>query len=366
MNELIGGASVPERGEAEILKALNDVAAAYNIDPAAIAGIIHTEAEWNTRCVTGSYIGLTQVGPDFIKSINLSKDDFLDLPAGDQIAAYGKWLKYYTFAEQLKKYGMSVGDKPVEVQAAVLQAMQFSPNGAKWKTAFARDDYSLPATNTKQARFLGDTSIHDMAAFYKGFFTQHPPVYAGDDATLAATGLLTAAGVTTAAATVLANATGIAAAAVAGAAADGGHVAQLIEIASNAPSLRAAQHKAAQRLLNFDGEQYPKDGCAITLSVLLQEAGIEVADTFRAFDLAGVLKKRGWKPVGLRDQAPGDVGTTCGAAPRHGIDHIYVVLERVNDDEMVIADNQAPAPHFRWVSGKGGRSPTTYFLRAPK
>jgi len=31
---------------------------------------------------------------------------------------------------------------------------------------------------------------------------------------------------------------------------------------------------------------------------------------------------------------------------------------------MVIADNQQPAPHFRYASGNGGKSPTKFFLRA--
>jgi hypothetical protein len=32
---------------------------------------------------------------------------------------------------------------------------------------------------------------------------------------------------------------------------------------------------------------------------------------------------------------------------------------------MVIADNQATEPHFRYASGQGGKSPTKFFLRAP-
>jgi hypothetical protein len=70
-------------------------------------------------------------------------------------------------------------------------------------------------------------------------------------------------------------------------------------------------------------------------------------------------------PKSIGQHQDGDVGTTCGGTPLHGVDHIYFLLHRVNDDEMVIADNQARTPHFRFVSGKGGKSPTTYFLRAP-
>jgi hypothetical protein len=143
------------------------------------------------------------------------------------------------------------------------------------------------------------------------------------------------------------------------------HIPALIALASDRNQLLAAQHTAAQRLLEYDGEVYPHDGCAITLSVLLQDAGISVADTYQAIVLGNTLKsKRNWQVIAVGQQQPGDVGSTCGSTPHHGIDHIYLVLKVLNSDEMVIADNQESAPHFRWASGKGGRSPTKFFLRA--
>lgn len=138
----------------------------------------------------------------------------------------------------------------------------------------------------------------------------------------------------------------------------------LVKLASDANQLQAAQHVAAARLLAYDGEHYPTDGCAITLSVLLQDAGITVQDTYLAIDLGNVLKKRGWQVIAVGNQKQGDVGSTCGTQPQHGVDHIYLVLEALNQDEMVVADNQATAPHFRFASGKGGKSPTKFFLRA--
>jgi hypothetical protein len=56
----------------------------------------------------------------------------------------------------------------------------------------------------------------------------------------------------------------------------------LLQLASDSGQLQAAQRVAAKKLLDFDGETYPSDGCAITLSVLLQEVGILVADTDQA------------------------------------------------------------------------------------
>ena len=139
----------------------------------------------------------------------------------------------------------------------------------------------------------------------------------------------------------------------------------LIKIGSNAATLDIAQKRAAQKLLMYDGEIYPHDGCAITLSIMLQDAGIKVPDTYQAITLTNELRdKLNWKVIKVGDQLPGDIGTTCGDKPNHGFDHIYLVLKRLNDDEMLIADNQSTQPHFRWASGNGGRTPTKYFLRS--
>ena len=144
---------------------------------------------------------------------------------------------------------------------------------------------------------------------------------------------------------------------------DAEHIADLIKRGSDAEQLLAAQHVAAARLLNFDKEVYPSDGCAITLSVLLQQSGIAIADVYKAIDLGAVLIQRGWKKITPGEQQPGDIGSTCGPTARHGSDHVYLVLKVLNSDEMVIADNQASQPHFRFATGKG-RTPTTFFLRA--
>src|SRR5712691_3926180 len=132
---------------------------------------------------------------------------------------------------------------------------------------------------------------------------------------------------------------------------DGQCIPALVKLASDRDQLLAAQHTAAKRLLDYDGETYPSDGCAITLSVLLQESGIAVADTYQAIVLGNTLKsKRNWQVIPVGQQKEGDVGSTCGPKPHHGTDHIYLVLKILNQDEMVIADNQQPAPHFRFAS----------------
>ncbi len=146
---------------------------------------------------------------------------------------------------------------------------------------------------------------------------------------------------------------------------DASHINSLIAVAANAATLDIVQRRAAQKLLAYDGEIYPHDGCAITLSLLLQESGINVTDIYQAISLTRELRDtRKWKVIPVGSQLPGDIGTTCGETPNHGYDHIYVVLKKLNDDEMLIADNQSTQPHFRWASGNGGKTPTKYFLRA--
>jgi hypothetical protein len=79
--------------------------------------------------------------------------------------------------------------------------------------------------------------------------------------------------------------------------ADGGKIPNLIRIASDPAQLQEAQAKAAKLLLAYDGEQYPSDGCAITPSVLLQEAGIDVPNTYQVIALGAVLMRRGWSRI---------------------------------------------------------------------
>lgn len=113
---------------------------------------------------------------------------------------------------------------------------------------------------------------------------------------------------------------------------------------------------------------YPSNGCALHLSALLRLSGIDVPLTYGAGALASLLqRKRGWTIVEVGHQMPGDVGVTFDNDPTPpGADHVYLVVERIDSDEMSIADNQndgANAPHTRFASGRG-KTPTEYFLRA--
>lgn len=146
---------------------------------------------------------------------------------------------------------------------------------------------------------------------------------------------------------------------------DEAKIQKAIQIANNPAAYQKVQQEAAEELFRLAHEDWPRDGCAINLSNLLQAAGMPVPDILQALTLGRHLRDhRGWQVIPKGQQQPGDVGSTCGSTPNHGFDHIYLVLQRVDDDEMVIADNQKPKPHTRFVSGKGGKTPTKFFLRA--
>jgi hypothetical protein len=148
---LKSGASVPMKDRPEILTALNDVADSHGVDPAAIAGLIHTESVWDSKCVTGSYIGLTQVGPELPNKLKLTRKEFLNLSAAKQMEAYGTWLDYYKFMKQMKDHSIDVLALPLARQAAALQAMQFAPNAKKWKSALSKGNLTVPSTGSPQA-----------------------------------------------------------------------------------------------------------------------------------------------------------------------------------------------------------------------
>jgi hypothetical protein len=147
-------------------------------------------------------------------------------------------------------------------------------------------------------------------------------------------------------------------------ASDHTRIKKVVEIANDNVAYKKVQDESANELFRLAHEEWPRDGCAINLSNLLQAGGIPVPDILQALALGKHLRDhRGWQLIPNGQQQAGDVGSTCGSVPNHGFDHIYLVLQRVDNDEMVIADNQKPEPHTRFVSGKGGKTPTKFFLR---
>lgn len=152
---------------------------------------------------------------------------------------------------------------------------------------------------------------------------------------------------------------------------DRDHVDELIALGSKEQDIQRIQDIAA-KAMKANGLGYTlHNACAATLSAFMQEAGIDVPMTLGAGRLAERLggngsNSRKWQHIAVGRQMPGDVGVTFDDDPTPpGADHIYLVVERVDSDEMLIADNQAPRRHRRYASGRGGKTPTEYFLRAP-
>lgn len=140
-----------------------------------------------------------------------------------------------------------------------------------------------------------------------------------------------------------------------------GLITELIKQGSTEEGLEEARTSAKAALPG-----YPTNGCAAHLSALLQQAGFAVPMIFGAGKLAHFLAEQGWKKVAVGAQQPGDVGVCYDNNPSPpGADHVYLVIETLGPDKMMIADNQRDEniTHSRYASGNG-RTPTEYFLRS--
>jgi Domain of unknown function (DUF1906) len=140
---------------------------------------------------------------------------------------------------------------------------------------------------------------------------------------------------------------------------DAAYIPGVLSAARTPQGLAAARREAEQAL-----REYPHNGCAAHLSALLRESGIAIPMTLGAGKLAHLLASRGWKDVRVGSQEAGDVGVCFDETAPAGADHIYFVVQRYDDDRMLIADNQRRKLHERYASGQGGKTPTEYFLRA--
>ena len=147
---------------------------------------------------------------------------------------------------------------------------------------------------------------------------------------------------------------------------DKDHIGDLIDLGMNSESIQRIQDIAANAMKAAGLGYTMHNACAATLSAFLQQAGIGVSMTLGAGNLAKRLREnRRWVRISVGAQRAGDTGVTFDTGGNPGADHVYLVVQRVDDDQMVIADNQASSKHTRYASGKGGKTPTEYFLRAP-
>lgn len=141
---------------------------------------------------------------------------------------------------------------------------------------------------------------------------------------------------------------------------DKDHILQLVQSGSTKQGVQKAQTLAKEVMDNNGYGSTLHNACAATLSEFMNLSGINVPITLRAGNLARRIKNRGWNPIDVGDQHAGDVAVAI-----HDV-HIFLVVQAIDHDVMLIADNQAPGPHRRKACGDPDRnhSPVAYFLRA--
>jgi hypothetical protein len=80
------------------------------------------------------------------------------------------------------------------------------------------------------------------------------------------------------------------------------------------------------------------NACAATLSEFMNSVGINVPITLGAGNLARRIQGRGWNQISVGSQLAGNVAVADNDV------HIFLVVQAIDKDQMVIADNQAPGP----------------------
>jgi hypothetical protein len=166
--------------------ALNEVARTHGVDPAAVAAMVNLESRWSTTASTGSYHGLTQIGPQTFaeaggKLGGMTYSEFLRAGPAQQIRAYGDYLNYYRFNAKVRGFGVDLSKMSIAQQAAYLQGFQLGPNAAAWQRAAASGQFNMPVTQSPQAPALGSTSLADMTRYYNRSLGAHLPIYASKD-----------------------------------------------------------------------------------------------------------------------------------------------------------------------------------------
>lgn len=175
------GGSLAGVRDPELAASIESVAKKHGVHPAAVAGVIKVESNFDSRARTGSYNGLTQIGPATFreapggKLAGMTYEEFKNASPAKQVEAYGAYLDHYGFKKQMESRGIDVSSMPIERQAAVLQGMQFSPYGKEWKNELAAGRTGSRVTQSQQARALGSTSIDDMSAY----FAKTTPAFVG-------------------------------------------------------------------------------------------------------------------------------------------------------------------------------------------
>ena len=166
VDNLMSMPATPTQRPDPVKSALSTAASVLGVSPAALRAIVKTESNFDSTAVSpsGKHYGATQIHRGhFPMGEFKTAEEFKAAPLSRQIALYPTWAKSY---RMLQKFPKLSTEEP-SMQAAIMQAFQFAPNGKKWQKAFNAGDYDVPVTKSGQANKLGTTSINDMQAYFK-------------------------------------------------------------------------------------------------------------------------------------------------------------------------------------------------------
>jgi hypothetical protein len=141
---------------------------------------------------------------------------------------------------------------------------------------------------------------------------------------------------------------------------DKDHIPELIALGSTQQGVQRAQALAKQVMYDNGYGSTLHNACAATLSEFMDLVNINIPITLGAATLAARVQGRGWNKISVGGQRAGDVAIAVNNV------HIFLVVQAIDNNQMLVADNQAPGPHPRRASGDASlnHSPTAYFLRA--
>lgn len=160
----------PAQRSPEVVAAIQAQARRFGVPPEAIVGVggLETGGTWNPRSMTGTQAGVFQIAPGDFRTAGgtlggLTYDQYRNASVAQQIAAYGD---YIASSPNFPYLDYASGDPALA--GAILQAIQFSPQGQGWSDALLGGNTGMQIAHGKsrfgtgQADELRTTSIDDM------------------------------------------------------------------------------------------------------------------------------------------------------------------------------------------------------------
>jgi len=167
----------------ETVRAVEEVATELGVHPSAIMGKLQTESALGglysfDRLNSGTFRGAWQAGRGVfddnggaltsLDGNSYTFEQYSQLSYADQIRVYPSYLRSYN--NWNNNLSNSIGDYPPDVQFAVLQGLQFAPNGS-WVREFDNGVYTVPTTRSQQSMSASTgTSINGLLDWWdRGF-----------------------------------------------------------------------------------------------------------------------------------------------------------------------------------------------------